>query len=75
MRGNAPTRIFAAGLSSWMDRRMVAPSLVTTMSFPAPCPDDWRILSWEFFMASIAIKNVSGDPSASHGLHVLFMRR
>ena len=35
------TRIFAAGLSSWIALRMVAPSFVT---FISPVDADWRIL-------------------------------
>lgn len=42
---DSPTRTLAAGLSTYRDLRMVAPSLVTIMSFVRPilC----RILSWQ----------------------------
>lgn len=44
-RKDSPTRTLAAGLSKWMDFKMVAPSFVTDT--PLPLPIDCRILSWE----------------------------
>lgn len=51
------TNTLAAALSTWMDRRMVAPSFVTLMP-PSRLPTDCKILSIPKLMHGVGRKRV-----------------
>lgn len=52
------TNTLAAALSTWMDRRMVAPSFVTLMP-PSRLPTDCKILSIPKLMHGVGRKRVA----------------